>query len=480
MPEYLYKQYINGEWCEASNGGTWDLINPATEEVIRVVPFGTADDCNAAIEAAHNAYPEWGQRRTPYQRGDLLKKVADIIRTRLDDLAKTTVAESGKPRAEARGEWSVAADLFEWFAEEGKRAYGRVIPSRHPNKRRMVIKQPMGVVGIITAWNFPIYNPARAAAAALAAGNTIVIRPSEYTPMSAMELINIMVEAGLPRGVVNLINGDAHAQGQAMLDHPALRKISFTGSTRVGKILMDGAARTFTRLGLELGGNAPVIVFPDVDVEAFAKSAVAGRFRNNGQVCIAPQRFILHSQIVEEFLDRSTAHFKKMVIGNGLEMGVDVGPLINARQRDRVEALVTEASRTGAAILTGGQRPAHLDKGYFYEPTLITNVSMSDQIVREEIFGPVMPVLTFSDPEEALMLANATEYGLAAYLFTHDLATATRMYEGLEFGMVGVNEWLPQSTEAPFGGWKASGMGHEAGMEGLEEYMETKLITMGF
>lgn len=471
-----YQQYIDGAWVEASNGNTWDVINPATEDVIRTVPFGNADDCNAAIEAAVRAFATWGQQKTPYERASVLKATADLIRERVEDLAHTTVLESGKPIREARIEWIVTADLFEWFAEEGKRAYGRVIPSRHANKRRQVIKQPLGVVGVITAWNFPAYNPGRAVAGALGAGCTVVMRASEYTPMTAMELMNLLVQAGIPDGVVNLINGEPDAMGQAMLDHPKLRKISFTGSTRVGRILMDGASRTFTRLGLELGGNAPVLVFPDVNMADFVDAAVTARLRNNGQVCIAPQRFIVHSQVAEEFLDRASQRMASLTMGSGLEETSDVGPLINATQRDRVEALVTEAVEAGAQVLVGGQRA--MDRGYFYQPTLVANADMDNPVNTQEIFGPVLPVIPFSEPEEALAIANATEYGLSAYLWTNDLRTAVKMYEGLEFGMVGVNEWAPHTTEAPFGGWKHSGMGHEGGMEGLEDYLETKLVTM--
>lgn len=474
----IYQQYIGGAWVEASNGGTWNVINPATEEVLRVLPFGNGEDCRAAIEAAAQAWPAWAGK-TPYERGAILKQAADLMRGRLDDLARTTTLESGKPLVEARGEWGVGADLFEWFAEEGKRAYGRVVPSRHATKRRWVLRQPLGVVGVITAWNFPIYNPSRAVAAALAAGCTVVLRPSEYTPMTAMEMVNLLAEAGLPAGVLNVINGEPEAMGQAMLDHRAVRRISFTGSTRVGRILMDGASRTFTRLGLELGGNAPVLIFPDVEVAQMVQSAVAAKFRNNGQVCIAPQRFFVHHQIVEEFMERAASAIAALRLGNGLDPETQVGPLINARQRDRVEMLVSEAARQGAEILVGGRRPPELERGYFFQPTLLANVGPQHRLYQEEIFGPVLPVIPFDEPEEALAMANATPYGLAAYVFTENLKTAVKMSEGLEFGMVGINEWYPQTTEVPFAGWKQSGMGLEGGQEGLFEYLETKVVALG-
>src|SRR5882724_6172401 len=315
---YSYRQLIGGNWRDASNGATWDVLNPASEEVIRTVPFGTGDDCHEAIESAQRAFRGWADR-TPYERATVLKRAADLMRARADDLGRTTVLESGKPFVQGRGEWMVSADLFEWFAEEGKRAYGRVVPSRMAAKRLTVLKQPIGVVGIITAWNFPAYNVARAAAAALAAGCTVVIRPSEYTPMTAMEMVNVLVEAGAPSGVVNLVNGEPDAMGQEMLRHPACAKIHFTGSVRVGKHLMDGASKTVTRLSLELGGNAPVLVFPDVDLEQLAAGATTAKFRNGGQVCIAPQRFLVARRSASEFIDRVADAVSKLRVGSGLQ-----------------------------------------------------------------------------------------------------------------------------------------------------------------
>ncbi len=475
---YRYQQYIDGAWVDAANGGTWEVINPATEAVIRTVPFGDGADCRAAIEAAARAQPAWSAR-TPYERGSILRKASDLIRERVEDLARTSVQECGKPLAQAKAEWGVAADLWEWFAEEGKRAYGRTIPPRQASRRMLVLKQPLGVVGVITAWNFPAYNVSRAWAAALAAGCTLVGRPSEFTPLTAMELMNILVESGIPPGVMNLVNGEPHQMGQAMLDHPALRKLSFTGSVRVGKILMDGAARTVTRLALELGGNAPVLVFPDVDLETVAKGSVATKYRNNGQVCIAPQRFLVHRKVRDEFVERVVPRVKALKLGDGLQPETQVGPLINAKQRDRVETLVADARQQGVEVVVGGRRPADLSRGYFYEPTVLTNVPPTVPVYSEEIFGPVMPVVAFDELEEVLKLANSTSYGLAAYVWTNDLKTAIRAYEGLEFGMIGVNEWAPGGAEAPFGGWKQSGMGHECGPEGLQDYLETKLVSLG-
>jgi succinate-semialdehyde dehydrogenase len=475
---FKFQQYIDGAWTGALAGGTWDVIDPATEETVRTVPFGGREDCRAAIEAAARAFPTWSTR-TAYERGALLQKAAARMRELADTLARTTVLESGKPFAQARGEWVVAADLFDWFAEEGRRAYGRTIPARVAGKRMTVHRQPMGVIGVITAWNFPAYNPARAWAAALAAGCTLVGRASEFTPLTAMAMTELLVDAGLPAGVLNLINGEPESMGQEMLDHPAVRKISFTGSVRVGKILMDGASRTVTRLSLELGGNAPVIVMPDVDLDQVTAGAVTSKFRNNGQVCVAPQRFLVHRRAADAFADHAAARAKQLRIGSGLEADVQVGPLINARQRDRVAALVSGATAQGVDVRAGGQRPARLPRGYFFEPTVLSGVTPDMPVFGEEIFGPVMPVIGFDEVEEALALANRTPYGLAAYIWTNDLRTAVKLSEGLEFGIVGVNEWTAHATEAPFGGWKQSGLGHESGAEGLNEYLETKLVSVG-
>jgi succinate-semialdehyde dehydrogenase len=475
---YHYQQYIAGEWRDAANGGTWDVVNPATEEIVRAVPFGAGADCGAAIDAAAAALRQW-RDKTAYERGALLTSAADVMRQRADELARTTVQESGKPIAQARGEWMVAADLFEWFAEEGKRAYGRVVPARAPGKRLLVLKQPIGVVGVITAWNFPAYNVARASAAALAAGCTVVARPSEFTPLTAMEMVNILAEVGLPAGVMNLVNGEPEPMGQAMLQHPACAKIHFTGSVRVGKHLMDGASKTVTRLSLELGGNAPVLVFPDVDLEQVATGAVASKFRNGGQVCVAPQRFLVHREVADEFVDRVANRVGALRVGSGLDPQTQVGPLINARQRDRVAALVDAARSEGASVRVGGSLPADAGKGYFYQPTLVADVTPAMALFEEEIFGPVMPVASFDRVDEAVDAANSTRYGLAAYVWTNDIRTAVRAYERLEFGLIGVNEWTPQAVEAPFPGWKESGLGREGGLEGLEEYLETKLVAIG-
>jgi len=476
--DYTYRQLIGGKWLPSANSVIWAVENPATEEPVREVPFGDAADCRLALEAAAAAFPKWS-RSTAYERAAVLKRAAELIRERAGELGRTTVLESGKPFVQAKGEWSVAADLFEWFAEEGKRAYGRVIPSRNPARRLLVLRQPVGVVGIITAWNFPIYNIARAAAAALAAGCTVVLRPSEYTPLTAMELVNVLIEAGIPEGVVNLVNGEPAAMGQEMLSNPLCAKIHFTGSPRVGRLLMDGASRTVTRLSLELGGNAPVLIFPDVNLDQVAAGAVVAKFRNGGQVCVSPQRFFVHRSIAAGFAERVAELAGKLCLGNGLDLATQVGPLINARQRDRVEGLVDQAVSAGAQVLTGARRPPALARGYFYEPTVLTEVAADSALFSDEIFGPVLPIAAFDETAEAIERANATRAGLSAYVWTNDLRIARETTEALEFGLIGLNDWSPQATEGPFAGWKESGIGRESGQEGLDEYLETKLISTG-
>jgi acyl-CoA reductase-like NAD-dependent aldehyde dehydrogenase len=479
MTDYIFKQLINGEWVDANSGNTWDLINPATEEIIQQLPFGDASDAEAALDAAQHAFETWSQI-TPYERAETLMASAEWILARAEELAPITTEESGKPIGESLAEWRSAANYLKWNAEECKRAYGRIIPSRVGTRRIHIHQVPVGVVGTITAWNFPVYNVVRAWAAALAAGCTVVGRPSEYTPRSAMALAQALHDSGAPKGTINLINGDPDAMGQVMLNDPRCRKISFTGSTRVGKLLMEGASRTVTRLGLELGGNAPILIFPDVkDVKKVAEDSIAWKYRNAGQVCVAPQRFYVHSQIAEEFIDHATRISSQMVIGNGLEAKTQLGPLINATQRDRIENMVSEAIAGGASVLTGGGRPPERPVGYFYQPTVITDIADGARLYNEEIFAPVMPIIPFDDTDEALSLANHTEYGLAAFVQTSDLNTALRLSERLDYGMVCINDWLPATPEAPFGGVKQSGIGRECGLEGFADYLESKTVFIG-
>jgi acyl-CoA reductase-like NAD-dependent aldehyde dehydrogenase len=471
----MKKNYINGHWQAAIDGHTHQLLNPATEEVIEVLPLGNKNDILAAIAAAETAFESY-KHTTPYFRATILKKAADIIRHNVDAYAKDMVLESGKPLAEAKGELQVAANLFEWFAEEGKRSYGRVIPSSRANKRMQVVYQPLGVVAAITAWNFPAYNPARCWAAILAAGCTLVARGSEHTPLTCINLMQALHEAGLPAGVANLVNSKSSEAGQLFLDHPAIKKISFTGSTRVGKLLMDGASKTNTRLALELGGNAAVIIAEDVHIPTVAAGAVASKFRNAGQVCIAPQRFYVHQSIYNSFVEAVIASIKTIKMGNGLEEAVQMGPLINQKQQQHVLQFIAKAHEEGAKVTVGGE--ANTAKGYFITPCLIEALQ-TQSFLHEEVFGPVMIVVPYENDQQALQWANDTPYGLAAYVFTSSLQKSIYFSEGLEAGMIGINEWLPQATEAPFGGWKESGIGHEAGSEGLLEYLDKKLISTG-
>lgn len=472
-----YQMFIDGSWRDAQNGGTWHVINPATEARIHSVPFGGADDAEQAIQAAHRALPLWSGM-TAYERGAILRHIADLITARVDELAPIMTQECGKPLAETRAEWLASAALFDWFAEEGKRAYGRTIPSRHVNKRLVVTHSPVGVVGTITAWNFPAYLLARYWSAALAAGCTIVGRPSELTPLSAMALVNLMVEAGIPKGVVNLINGEPDAMGRALLQHPLVDKVCFTGSQRVGQLLMRGAADQIKRLSLELGGSAPVLIFADVDAEDAAAKAVASKFRNNGQVCVSPARFYVQRPLLEDFIEASKIAVERLKVGNGLEPTVNLGPLVTSAGRNKVESFVNDAITHGATLITGGKRPDHLEKGYFFLPTILTDVTSAMKVSCEEVFGPVMAISAFDTLEEGISLANNTPYGLAGYIMTRDMNTAIRAYEGLRFGIIGVNDMVPATAEAPFGGMKQSGFGREMGQEGLHEYLETKFVSL--
>ena len=472
-----YKLLIDGNWTDALDGENWQVVNPATEAPVAAVPFGGAAEVEAAIDAADRALPAW-QGMTAYERGAILRDVADELRSRADELAPIMTAECGKPLGEAKGEWGACADLFDWFAEEGKRAYGRAIPARKADKRLLSLPQPLGVVATITAWNFPAYLLARKWAGALAAGCTIVGRPSELTPMSAMALANVMVEAGIPRGVVNLVNGEPQTMGAALLADPRVRKLSFTGSQRVGQLLMRGAAAGIKKLGMELGGSAPVLVFADSDMQWAAQQGVLAKFRNNGQVCISPTRFYVEQPALEDFLDAAKVETEKLVVGDGMRAEVTNGPMVSAAGRDKVEHFVADALGKDAALVCGGARPP-LERGYFYQPTVLTDVTSAMQIGCDEVFGPVMAVSAFQTVDEALRLANATPYGLAGYVMTRDLSTATRCYEGLDFGIVGVNDMVPATAEAPFGGSKTSGFGREGGQEGLYEYMEQKFVSIG-
>ncbi|QDU20326.1 NAD-dependent succinate-semialdehyde dehydrogenase [Urbifossiella limnaea] len=470
--------YIAGEWVKSSSGKTLAVENPATEETIAEVAFGTRDDCKRAIAAAAAALPAWS-KLTPYDRAKVLKKTADLMRERADALARTMTMEQGKPLAEAKGEVLHSADTFEWFAEEGKRAYGQVIPPSNAAKRHLTIKHPVGVVGAIGPWNFPITLQARKIAPALAAGCTIVCKPASQTPLCLIGVFECLIDAGCPAGVANLVIGPAGDIADEFMTNPAVRKISFTGSTPVGKQLMRQAADQVKRLSLELGGHAPFIVFPDADPEVVAKAAVLGKFRNNGQVCISPSRFFVHKDVSKRFTEVAVEEAKKLKMGNGLDEGVVVGPMFEKKALAGTQALIDDATGKGAKLLTGGKRSERFDKGYFFEPTVLSGLSADARILTDEPFAPVMPVLDFSKLDEVIAAANNTPYGLAAYVFTNDLSAAWRMAEGLEAGIIGVNDAVPATPQCPFGGMKESGLGRELAHEGLEAYLETKYVSIG-
>jgi succinate-semialdehyde dehydrogenase/glutarate-semialdehyde dehydrogenase len=471
------QMFIDGKWTDAIGGKRYGVINPATEEVITEVSSGGTADCAKAIDAAAKAMPAW-MRLTPYDRAKVLKKTADLMRERADAIARTLTMEQGKPLAEAKGEILHSADTFEWFAEEGKRAYGQVIPNSVPGKRHLTLKHPVGVVGAIGPWNFPVTLQARKIAPALAAGCTIVCKPASQTPLCLIAVFECMIDAGLPAGVANLVMGSASEISEEFLRNPAVRKISFTGSTEVGKQIMRGAADQVKRLSLELGGHAPFIVFPDADPEVVAKAAVLGKFRNNGQVCISPSRFFVHEKIVKQFTEVAVEETKKLKFGNGLDEGVVVGPMFEKKAMDNTLGLVNDATGKGAKCLTGGKRSDQFDKGYFFEPTVLQGLSADAKVLTDEPFAPVMPILDFSKIDDVIAQANNTKYGLAAYVFTNDISVGFKMAEGLEAGIIGLNDPVPATPQCPFGGMKESGYGRELAHEGLEAYLETKYLSI--
>jgi succinate-semialdehyde dehydrogenase/glutarate-semialdehyde dehydrogenase len=470
------KMYIDGKWVAAQGGQTLAVINPATEETVADVAYGGRGDAAKAVEAAGKALPAW-MKLTSWERAKVLKKTGELMRERADAIARTLTLEQGKPLAESKAEVLHSADTFEWFAEEGKRAYGQVIPNSAPGKRHMTIKHPVGVVAAISPWNFPVTLQARKIAPALAAGCTIVCRPASQTPLCLIQVFECLVEAGCPAGVANLVIGPGQEMAHEFLENPTVRKISFTGSTEVGKQLMRAAADQLKRLSLELGGHAPFIVFPDADPEVGAKIAVTGKFRNNGQVCIAPSRFYVHKDVSKKFTEAVVESAKALKMGNGLEQGVEVGPMFEKKALQSTQALVDDARTAGAKILTGGKKSDRFDKGYFFEPTVLTSVPMSAKLMVEEPFAPVMPLIDFSNLDEVIRAANNTRYGLAAYVFTNDLTTAWKMAEGIEAGIIGVNDPVPATPQCPFGGMKESGLGRELAHEGLEAYLETKYVS---
>ena len=496
MVETAVKQaqlYINGEWVDASNGKSFEVVNPATGEVIGSVADATRDQARQAIEAAHAALPAW-RAMTAEQRADLLTAAFRGIMARVDEIARVLTMENGKPLAESKGETATGAKFLQWNAEEGKRVYGDVVPSSNPNTRFLVIKQPVGVVGAITPWNFPFSMLTRKMGPALAAGCTVVIRPAKHTPLTAVELFKVLDDVGFPKGVINLITSSSASEiGNELLENPLVRKITFTGSTDVGKQLLEKAARQVKRVSMELGGHAPFIVFDDADLEAAAKAAIWTKFRNAGQTCVCTNRLFVQRSVVEKFSDRVRELTASLKVGNGLESGIDIGPMIDRQGFEKAQEHVDDAVSKGARVLTGG-KPVEVSGngrgggngngnkdrgGLFYQPTVLADVKPGMKIVTEETFGPVLPIITFDSEEEVIGLANDTEYGLAAYFFARDIGRIFRVAEALEYGIVGANEQYPVAPQIPFGGFKESGMGRENGREGIDAFLETKTIGIG-
>jgi len=467
--------YINGAWVPAANGQRFDVTNPATGAVLAAVPLMGETETQAAITAAAAALPAW-RARTAKDRSALLMRWHRLIMDNQEDLARLLTLEQGKPLAEARGEIAYGAAFIEWFAEEGKRAYGDVIPAHKPGARLLVLKQPVGVVGTITPWNFPNAMIARKIGPALAVGCTAVVKPAEATPLSALALAVLAEEAGIPAGVINIVTGDPARIGGELTRNPIVRKISFTGSTRVGQLLMAQCAEGVKKLSLELGGNAPFIIFDDADLDAAVTGALASKYRNSGQTCVCANRFLVQSGVYEAFTAKFAEAVRKLHVGDGLTAGVTQGPLINRAAMEKVETLLADAVAKGGRIVTGGK--PHARGGLFFEPTLVADVPVTARIAREEVFGPVAPLFRFETEAEAIALANDTEYGLAAYFYARDLGRVWRVAEALDYGMVGINEGLISTEVAPFGGMKASGTGREGSKYGLNDYLEIKYLCM--
>jgi len=474
--------YIKGAWEAASGNKTFDVFNPANGEKIASVPDGSREHAAQAIQAAAQAFTSW-RRQTAYQRSGLLYKAWELMLQRKEDIARQMTLEQGKPLRAARNEVQYGADFLLWFAEEAKRAYGETIPAPRPDQRFLVLHHPVGVVGAITPWNYPVSMITRKIAPALAAGCTIVLKPAEATPLCAVEVFKILAEAGIPAGVANLVTAGAPAPiGEEFLASPAVRKLTFTGSTAVGKILAKGAADQLKRVSLELGGHAPFIVFDDADPVHAAKGAVLVKFLNTGQACICPNRIYVQRRIFDAFAEAFTARTRSLKAGNGMDESVRIGPLVNAAALEKVAFQVSDALGKGAAALCGGNRLTDngLDRGYFYAPTVLSGVTADMRIYREETFGPVAPLIPFDTEEDVLEMANDTRYGLASYVYTNAIGRAVRMMEGLRFGIVGINDINPTAAAAPFGGMKESGVGREGGKEGIREYLETKLVGISF
>jgi succinate-semialdehyde dehydrogenase/glutarate-semialdehyde dehydrogenase len=468
--------YIGGAWLNGDGRQGEDVINPATEKPLGRLPHASTGDLDQALAAAAKGFEVW-RATSAYDRSKVLRKAAGLVRERADNIARIMTQEQGKVLAESRVEVLVTADIIEWFAEEGRRAYGRLVPGRAKGVRQMVVQEPVGVVAAFTPWNFPALTPARKIAASLAAGCSIIIKASEETPGSCVELVRCFVEAGVPAGVINLVFGVPAKISEHLIASDVVRKISFTGSVPVGKHLAGLAAKGMKRATMELGGHSPVVVFGDADPEKTADTIAVFKYRNAGQVCISPTRFYVQEGVYDRFLKRFTEFANAIKVGDGLEKGITMGPLANARRLDAMEAIVNDSRGRWAKIVTGGKRRGN--QGYFFEPTVVTDIPDDSKLMTEEPFGPIAPVVRFKSFDEVVARANALKFGLAAYAFTSSAQTATAIGDALESGMVGINSVMVSTPETPFGGIKDSGYGHESGLEGLEVYMHKKFISQG-
>jgi succinate-semialdehyde dehydrogenase/glutarate-semialdehyde dehydrogenase len=474
----LFRQscYVDGAWIGAASGGTINVDNPATGEIVGTVPKMGAAETRQAVQAADRAFPAW-RKKTAKERAAALRKWYELMLQHQEDLARLMTIEQGKPLVESRGEVVYAAAFLEWFAEEAKRVYGDTIPGHQPDKRIVVIKQPIGVVACITPWNFPLAMITRKAGPAIASGCTVVLKPASQTPFSALALAELAERAGIPKGVFNVVTGSAAEIGGELTANPIVKKLSFTGSTEVGKLLMEQCARTVKKLSLELGGNAPFIVFDDADLDAAVEGAMASKYRNTGQTCVCVNRVYVQDSVYDAFAAKLSEAVKKLKPANGLEPGATQGPLIDDKAVVKVEEHIDDALKHGARVVVGGRR--HSLGGRFFEPTVLADVTPAMMISREETFGPVAPLFRFKTEEEALALANDTEFGLAAYFYGRDIGRVWRVAEGLESGMVGINTGLISTEVAPFGGVKESGLGREGSKYGIEEFLEVKYLCLG-
>jgi succinate-semialdehyde dehydrogenase/glutarate-semialdehyde dehydrogenase len=466
--------FIDGQWLNGDGRPGEDVINPATEKPLAHLPHATAADLDRALEAAKKGFAVW-RATSAYERAKVMRKAADLIRERHDAIAKILVQEQGKIYPEARAEVRTSADIIEWYAEEGRRAYGRIVPGAVKGVRQIVVQEPVGIVAAFTPWNFPTLTPARKIGGALAAGCSLILKASEETPGACVEMVRCFADAGLPAGVLNLVFGVPATISEHLIAKDDVRKISFTGSIPVGKHLAALAAKGMKRATMELGGHSPVVVFADADPEKSAETIATFKYRNAGQVCISPTRFYVQEPVYDRFVTRFTDYAKSIKLGDGLENGVTMGPLANPRRIDAMEAFVNDAKNRGAKIVTGGQR--HGNQGYFFEPTVITDIADDSKIMTEEPFGPLAPIVRFKTFDEVVERSNALPYGLAAYAFTGSAQTATLIGDALQSGMVGVNSIAVSTPETPFGGIKESGYGSEGGLEGLQAYLNTKFIS---